>query len=80
MSEARISTLAGMPTLFVMAAMPEYGPQLRKRIQPAIVGVGPVEAALETGLALRLAQEAGTMPGLVVCLGCLLYTSPSPRD
>lgn len=69
MSEARISLLAGMPTLFVMAAMPEYGPQLRKRIQPAIVGVGPVEAALETGLPLRLAQEAGTMPGLVVCLG-----------
>ena len=32
--------------LFAMAAEQEYGPALRARIKPVMVGVGPVEAAV----------------------------------
>jgi adenosylhomocysteine nucleosidase len=38
--------------LFVMAAEAEYGPALRELITPSIIGVGPVEAAANTVLAL----------------------------
>jgi adenosylhomocysteine nucleosidase len=37
--------------LYVMAAEPEYGPALRTRITPLMIGVGPVEATLSTSLA-----------------------------
>ena len=33
-------------TLFAMAAEQEYGPALRARIKPVMIGVGPVEAAV----------------------------------
>jgi adenosylhomocysteine nucleosidase len=56
-------------TLFVMAAEPEYGPQLRARIAPLITGIGPVEAALHIGIALARLEVAGTLPDLIVCLG-----------
>lgn len=55
--------------LFVMAAEPEYGPHLRARFVPLITGIGPVEAALHTGIALARLQAAGHLPDLVVCLG-----------
>lgn len=61
--------LAGEPVLFVMAASPEYGPALRARISPLMTGVGPVEAALETGLALADLAARGQLPKLVVSLG-----------
>lgn len=56
-------------TLFVMAAAPEYGPHLRARFVPLITGIGPVEAALHTGIALARMEAAGSLPDLVVCLG-----------
>lgn len=56
-------------TLFVMATEQEYGPALRRRITPVIVGVGPIEAAIGTTLALSERAEAGRLPGLVVSLG-----------
>ncbi|MGQ4272565.1 5'-methylthioadenosine/S-adenosylhomocysteine nucleosidase [Terrihabitans sp. B22-R8] len=50
--------------LFQMAAESEYGPALRSLIDPVITGVGPVEAAVQTALALT------RMPAdLVVSLG-----------
>lgn len=55
--------------LFVMAAEPEYGRHLRARFTPLITGIGPVEAALHTGVALARLDAAGRSPDLIVCLG-----------
>lgn len=38
-----LTSLAGRPVLFAMAADAEYGPALRARIAPLMTGVGPVE-------------------------------------
>jgi len=59
--------LGGVSTLFVMATEPEYGPALRALIRPLMVGVGPVEAAAGTAVALAGLQAA--VPDLVVSLG-----------
>ena len=55
--------------MFVMATDQEYGPHLRRRITPVIVGVGPIEAAIGTALALQARVDAGDLPRLVVSLG-----------
>jgi len=56
-----------MTILYLMAAEPEYGPHLRARIKPHMIGVGPVEAAVN---ATRiLASMAGNPPDIVVSLG-----------
>lgn len=55
--------------LFVMAAEPEYGANLRARFTPLMVGVGPVEAALHTGMALARLDALGQRPDMVVSLG-----------
>lgn len=61
-----IQSIGGRRTLFVMATDHEYGPELRRRIDPLVTGVGVVEAAAATADALaRLAEP----PDLVVSLG-----------
>lgn len=55
--------------LCVMAAEPEYGPELRDRIRPLICGVGPVEAAAATVAALGELAAGGTLPDVVISLG-----------
>lgn len=55
--------------LFVMATEQEYGASLRARLEPVIVGVGPIESAIGTALALERRTEAGRKPRLVVSLG-----------
>ncbi|MCQ0988404.1 5'-methylthioadenosine/S-adenosylhomocysteine nucleosidase [Jiella marina] len=64
-----LETLGSQRVLFVMAASAEYGKKLKARIKPVMTGVGPIEAALNTGLALAELNSAGTMPDLVVSLG-----------
>ena len=59
----------GRKLLFVIAALPEYGPHLRALIQPLICGVGPVEAAVTTTAALAWLKARGALPDLVVSLG-----------
>lgn len=56
-----------MSILYLMAAQAEYGPYLRARIRPVMIGVGPVEAAINTTRAL--AERQGDLPRLVVSLG-----------
>ncbi len=56
-----------MSILYLMAADAEYGPHLRARIRPVMIGVGPVEAAVNTSRALALRAES--LPELVVSLG-----------
>jgi adenosylhomocysteine nucleosidase len=56
-----------MSILYLMAAAAEYGPSLQARIQPVMIGVGPVEAAVNTTRALAARQSS--LPRLVVSLG-----------
>lgn len=55
--------------MFVMATEQEYGPHLRRRITPVMVGVGPIESAIRTALALQSRADANDLPSLVVSLG-----------
>lgn len=61
--------IADKRVLFVMAVEDEYGPHLRARFDPLMTGVGPVEAALNTGLALQRLDLEGALPDLVISLG-----------
>jgi adenosylhomocysteine nucleosidase len=62
-------TISDTRILFVMAAEAEYGPHLRARFTPLMTGVGPVEAALTTGIALHDMARTNALPDLVICLG-----------
>ena len=64
-----LTDLAGIPTLFVMAAEAEYGPALQARFTPLMTGIGPIEAALAMGITLARLQTEGRLPKLVVSLG-----------
>lgn len=64
-----IKTLGTQRVLYVMAAKPEYGAQLRARIQPLFTGIGPVEAALSLGAHLARLEVAESVPDWVVSLG-----------
>lgn len=86
-----LTRLAGHDVLFLMAAPAEYGPHLSARFTPVFTGIGPIEAAVQTTLALSSFAAAGTPPDLVVSLGsagsarlehCVVYqaTSVSWRD
>jgi adenosylhomocysteine nucleosidase len=65
----KIQSVAGRRVLFVMAALQEYGPGLRARIDPLICGVGPIEASLTMASCLRQMRDLGEVPNLVVSLG-----------
>lgn len=65
--EWRVAALGGARVLFVMAVGQEYGPKLAARFRPLFTGVGPIEAALGTGVALASLGDA--LPDLVVSLG-----------
>lgn len=56
-----------MTILYLMAAEAEYGACLRARIDPVMIGIGPVEAAIATTRAL--AERMSNLPRLVVSLG-----------
>jgi adenosylhomocysteine nucleosidase len=61
-----LAALGGARVLFVMAVGQEFGPHLAARFRPLFTGVGPIEAALATGLALA---SLDPLPDLVVSLG-----------
>lgn len=65
---AAAESISGRRVLFVMAALPEYGRHLRQRIRPLITGVGPIEAALATGVTLQTLSASGGLPDLLVSL------------
>ncbi|MEW6125059.1 MAG: 5'-methylthioadenosine/S-adenosylhomocysteine nucleosidase [Pseudomonadota bacterium] len=64
-----VRSIGGLDVLFVMATPMEYGPHLRSRIEPLIIGVGPVEAAASTAAALAFLRHLGVVPDLVFTLG-----------
>lgn len=61
--------IGGRRILFAMAVPDEYGPHLKARFRPLMTGVGPVEAAIATSLALHRMQQEGGLPDLVISLG-----------
>ena len=61
--------MRGPSILFAMAAEQEYGPALRTRIKPVMIGVGPVEAAVNLTAELAARAHRGDLPSLVVSLG-----------
>lgn len=61
--------MSGSSTLFAMAAEQEYGPALRARIKPVMIGIGPVEAAVNLTAELAARAHRGDLPKLVVSLG-----------
>lgn len=63
-----LAQIGPVRVLFVMAALPEYGPRLRALFRPLICGVGPVEAAIAVTRALCDLGVEGR-PELVVSLG-----------
>lgn len=69
MSGLSVEDVAGRKLLFVMAADPEYGPHLKRLFTPLMIGVGPVEAAVNLTAALAELSAASSAPDLVVSLG-----------
>ena len=67
--EPNLASVHGLRILFVMAAEQEYGVNLKKKIQPLITGVGPVEAAAAMAATLADLNHAGRGPDLVFSLG-----------
>jgi adenosylhomocysteine nucleosidase len=61
--------LSGAGVLYVMAADAEFGPALRARIAPLMVGIGPVEAGVNLARHLALREAAGETPRLIASLG-----------
>jgi len=59
----------GKEILFLMAAPAEYGEALKARIEPVFIGVGPVEAAINTARALAALKADNALPDLVISLG-----------
>ncbi|MBB3231307.1 5'-methylthioadenosine/S-adenosylhomocysteine nucleosidase [Halomonas stenophila] len=68
-AKAPLTDLGGRSVLFVMAADAEYGPHLKRRFEPFMTGVGPVEAAVELTAALAALEARERLPDLVVSLG-----------
>jgi adenosylhomocysteine nucleosidase len=62
-------SIGGLRLMFVMAATPEYGPELKRRFEPVFTGVGPVEAACTTAAALGALHAEDALPHLLVALG-----------
>jgi adenosylhomocysteine nucleosidase len=64
-----LTPIGDLSVLFVMATEQEYGPHLKRIIDPLMTGVGPVEAAADVGIALAALRHAGKLPDLVFTLG-----------
>jgi len=66
---AVLDRLGGIEVLSLMAADAEYGPALAERLQPVRIGVGPVEAAINTVRTLQGLSLRDRLPALVLSLG-----------
>ena len=54
---------------------------IESRIRAGVLEWGSVEAIREAGIGARMDSEGLPHDGFDICFdGCLLYTSPSPRD
>lgn len=55
--------------LFLMATELEYGKHLKNVITPAFIGIGPIEASINTMAILAKLTTQGNLPDLIVSLG-----------
>lgn len=55
--------------LYCMAVPAEYGPHLQACISPEMIGVGPIEAAVNLTAVLARREAQGDLPEIVVSLG-----------
>ena len=67
--ESHPQQVGGASVLFVMATDQEYGPHLRRLIDPLITGVGPVEAAAATAGTLATLAARNQRPDIVFSIG-----------
>lgn len=67
--EKKLLQKANKSFLFLMAAQEEYGENLQKIFNPLFIGVGPVEAAISTSLALSALKAQNNLPDFVISLG-----------
>lgn len=58
-----------LSSLVFMAAPAEYGAELKKLIAPVFIGVGPVEAAINSSTTLAKLAAENNLPDLVISLG-----------
>lgn len=58
-----------LSSLVLMAAPAEYGAELKKRIDPVFIGVGPVEAAINSTAVIAKLADEGNLPDLIISLG-----------
>lgn len=65
----KLKSVGSKSILYVMAAEPEYGDHLRRRVTPLMTGIGPVEAAVQLSIALGRLSHEDLLPDLVVTLG-----------
>lgn len=65
----KIKQVGASRVLYVMAAEPEFGLHLKKRIAPLMTGVGPVEAAIVLSSTLAGLEAQAVLPDWVVSLG-----------
>ncbi|GGF84743.1 5'-methylthioadenosine/S-adenosylhomocysteine nucleosidase [Azorhizobium oxalatiphilum] len=68
-ADRHVVDVHGTRILYVMATTFEYGPHLAQRIDPLIIGVGPVESAASMGMALARLGDADALPDLIFSLG-----------
>lgn len=64
-----VRSVGGLNVMFAMAVRAEYGPHLQARIDPLMTGVGPVEAAAATAMALAGLRHRDDLPDLIFTLG-----------
>lgn len=58
-----------LSSLVLMAAPAEYGAELRKLITPVFIGVGPVEAAVNSAHVFAKLAAENSLPDLIISLG-----------
>jgi adenosylhomocysteine nucleosidase len=80
MTHAPVTTIGGKRLLFVMALDAEYGPHLKRRFEPLMTGVGPVEAGVRLGAELAFLAAGEALPDLVVSLGSAGSRSLEQRE
>lgn len=64
-----IKTIADKRLLYVMATEAEYGPYLSSLFLPLMIGVGPVESAINLMRILTVFEQQGELPDIVVSIG-----------
>lgn len=60
---------SNVSVLYVMASRSEYGPYLQSKINPFMLGIGPVEASVNLTAELGKLYYEDSLPNLVVSLG-----------